>query len=166
MILDSGNRTEFSTGAVRDMRETKGRCDLLPLEVVEVCLAFALPEEKRSIDVIENIRAFIETGSTAYLILALDNFEGFDDSWSTMFLEVARHFEEGAKKYGENNWRKGIPVWCYIDSALRHFFKWFRNDEDEPHDRAFCWNIMCAMWTCEHMPELNTYAKKEGAADE
>ena len=30
MIEDSGNRREFSTGAVRDMAEGKGRCDLLP----------------------------------------------------------------------------------------------------------------------------------------
>ena len=30
-IKDSGARTEFSTGAVRDIQEGKGRCDLLPL---------------------------------------------------------------------------------------------------------------------------------------
>ena len=30
MIQDSGNRREFGTGAVRDMAEGKGRCDLLP----------------------------------------------------------------------------------------------------------------------------------------
>ena len=30
MIKDSGNRREFETGAVRDMQEGKGRCDLLP----------------------------------------------------------------------------------------------------------------------------------------
>ena len=30
MLKDSGNRREFDTGAVRDMREGKGRCDLLP----------------------------------------------------------------------------------------------------------------------------------------
>lgn len=29
-ILDSGNRREFETGAVRDMAEGKGRLDLLP----------------------------------------------------------------------------------------------------------------------------------------
>lgn len=29
-ILDSGERTDFGTGAVRDMHEGKGRCDLLP----------------------------------------------------------------------------------------------------------------------------------------
>ena len=76
---------------------------------------------------------------------------------ATMFLEVAKHFEEGAKKYGENNWQKGIPVRCYIDSAVRHYLKWIRGDKDEPHDRAFCWNIICAIWTCKHKPELNDY---------
>lgn len=30
MIKDSGDRTQFETGAVRDMQEGKGRCDLLP----------------------------------------------------------------------------------------------------------------------------------------
>lgn len=30
MLKDSGNRRKFETGAVRDMQEGKGRCDLLP----------------------------------------------------------------------------------------------------------------------------------------
>ncbi|MEL7609515.1 MAG: dATP/dGTP diphosphohydrolase domain-containing protein [Bacillota bacterium] len=30
MLQDSGSRREFETGAVRDMGEGKGRCDLLP----------------------------------------------------------------------------------------------------------------------------------------
>ena len=34
MIKDSGERREFSTGAVRDIAEGKGRCDLLPLDCV------------------------------------------------------------------------------------------------------------------------------------
>ena len=33
-ILDSGERTEFHTGAVRDMHEGKGRFDLLPMCVL------------------------------------------------------------------------------------------------------------------------------------
>ena len=37
-IKDSGNRREFSSGAVRDINEGKGRCDLLPLGVIgEIC---------------------------------------------------------------------------------------------------------------------------------
>lgn len=33
-ILDSGTRRKFDIGAVRDMAEGKGRCDLMPLDVV------------------------------------------------------------------------------------------------------------------------------------
>lgn len=33
-IQDSGERTEFESGAVRDMHEGKGRCDLLPMCVM------------------------------------------------------------------------------------------------------------------------------------
>ena len=35
-LKDSGARREFGTGAVRDIQDDKGRCDLLPL--VEVGL--------------------------------------------------------------------------------------------------------------------------------
>lgn len=34
-ILDSGDRTQFDTGAVRDMHEGKGRFDLLPMCVIK-----------------------------------------------------------------------------------------------------------------------------------
>lgn len=33
-LKDSGKRREFKTGAVRDICKGKGRCDLLPLDVV------------------------------------------------------------------------------------------------------------------------------------
>ena len=36
MIKDSGNRTEFATGAVRDIQVGKGRCDLLPLRDIAI----------------------------------------------------------------------------------------------------------------------------------
>ena len=39
MIADSGERREFETGAVRDMAEGKGRCDLMPLDVVAAILS-------------------------------------------------------------------------------------------------------------------------------
>ena len=38
-IKDSGSRREFGTGAVRDIQEGKGRCDLMPLDVVGTVLA-------------------------------------------------------------------------------------------------------------------------------
>ena len=156
MIKDSGDRTEFETGAVRDMREGKGRCDLLPLDVVSELTN----DGDWKFDMFTIMNDFQESSHTIHLITALHYFMvqiGWDIH--TMILEVAKHFEEGAEKYGENNWQKGIPVRCYIDSAIRHYLKWLRGDDDEPHDRAFCWNILCAMWTCKHKPELNDYRK-------
>lgn len=159
MILDSGDRTEFESGAVRDMRKGKGRCDLLPLDVV----GLHFDKNAHGENVFTRIHRFQTTSDPLYLQIALDYFiEGYDDwDWPTMLLKVAQHFEEGANKYGENNWQKGIPVRCYIDSAVRHYLKWLRGDEDEPHDRAFCWNILCAIWTCKNKPELNDYRKDE-----
>ena len=156
-ILDSGNRREFESGAVRDIQEGKGRCDLMPLDVV----AWVLGGHVDVCDtVIRDISLFQMNGDVNNLFCALGCFNGFDN-YHTMLLEVSKHFEEGAKKYGENNWQKGIPVHCYIDSAVRHYLKYLRGDQDEPHDRAFVWNIMCAIWTCIHKPELNEYAKGE-----
>ena len=54
---------------------------------------------------------------------------------------------------------KGIPLSRFVDSGVRHYLKWLRGDKDEPHDRAFCWNILCCIWTCIHKPELNDYGK-------
>jgi hypothetical protein len=163
MIVDSGNRQQFYDAdgnpmGVRDIQEGKGRCDLLPLDVV----GKILDEIDDPACILLHIADFIETGSTSDLYDAL---ESFCDShyWNslTMILEVAIHMAEGAKKYGERNWQKGIPVCRYIDSSIRHYLKYLRGDKDERHDRAFCWNVMCAIWTCKHLPELNEYAKPE-----
>ena len=147
VIKDSGQRREFQSGAVRDIQEGKGRCDLLPLDVVGEYMGDA---------VIECLGQFQKDARTLYLEGALFTFKDMIEMENIdMLLEVAKHFEDGAKKYGENNWQKGIPVHCYIDSAVRHYLKFLRGDNDERHDRAFVWNILCAIWTCKHYPELN-----------
>ena len=140
MIADSGCRRSFDTGAVRDIQEGKGRPSLMPLEVVYMLIGRD--------DVIYYLGRFKENGCTANLYGALQTFAKtvYNSSCETMFLEVSKHFEEGAKKYGENNWQKGIPADCYLDSAIRHYLKYRRGDQDEPHDRAFVWNIMCCIW--------------------
>lgn len=160
-ILDSGARREFGTGAVRDIQEGKGRCDLLPLDVV--CEYYYDIGLDIAFSIFELIGYFKTTANHVHLIEVLKYFceDRWDKDCNSMFLEVSIHFEEGAKKYGENNWQKGIPVHCYIDSAVRHYLKFLRGDKDEPHDRAFCWNIMCAIWTCKHKPELNDYAQRD-----
>ena len=164
-IVDSGDRTEFESGAVRDMRVGKGRCDLMPLDVVSELFE---NRTKARDAFLSHIYDFQTSGAYTHLTEALVQFAVFDANFEgkdpykqiiTMLLETSVHFEEGAAKYGPNNWQKGIPVHCYIDSAVRHYLKSRRGDQDEPHHRAVCWNLICAIWTCNHMPELNTYAR-------
>lgn len=102
-IKDSGQRTEFDTGVVRDMHTGKGRMDLLPWEAL---------------------------------------------------VEVSKHCEGEALKYGERNCEKGIPIHSLIDSAFRHLAKYMMGMEDEPHLRAAAWNILFALYMEIKYPEL------------
>ena len=181
-IKDSGNRREFSTGAVRDMAEGKGRCDLLPLDVISDLFLESKCEKYERVNIILN-----------YLNSALEIWKGELLSWDsnrmdcvvdflydalkeffkqsdfadipTMVLELSVHFEQGANKYTEDNWKRGIPVNCYIDSAIRHYLKWLRGDTDERHDRAFVWNIVCCIWEVEHNGKRNTDKKESTCTD-
>lgn len=148
MIKDSGERRSFDTGAVRDIQEGKGRCDLMPLAVIATLLENLTGGDY----IIREIAKFTRTNKTGYLYRVLIAFAtmAYGDSVETMLLELSKHFEEGAKKYGENNWQKGLPVNCYIDSAIRHYLKYRRGDNDEAHDRAFVWNITCCAWEVDY----------------
>ena len=146
MIKDSGARRKFDTGAVRDIAEGKGRCDLLPLDIIA---------DRLNDKVFTFIEEYIRLGDTASLWFALDEFIGKDDKqWYSALLDISKHYEQGAKKYSDRNWESGIPVHCFIDSGTRHYLKFRRGDTDEPHDRAFIWNMLGALWTHENKPEL------------
>ena len=154
-LKDSGTRREFSTGAVRDVADGKGRCDLLPL--VQVGDMLESPT-------LHYIGTVVESGVNGNIRSAIREFCG-ERGWGlpTAMLEAAIHYEDGARKYAERNWEIGIPVHCFIDSAVRHYLKWRRGDKDEPHDRAVLWNLLGAWWTLDNHPELNDlpYARKD-----
>lgn len=145
-IKDSGNRREFESGAVRDVAEGKGRCDLLPLALIGHLLQD---------DIYWHLEDYIRRGDTDSLRMTISAFiEKWTGCNETAILEIAKHYEDGAKKYAERNWEIGIPLHCYIDSAVRHYLKYRRGDKDEPHDRAFLWNVFGAWWTHINKPEL------------
>lgn len=148
MIKDSGDRTAFSTGAVRDMQDNKGRCDRLPLDEVQELL-----EDKN--DILDYLESYKRTEDTEFLVFVLRQFASiaYDGDRIGMVLDVAEHYAAGAEKYGVDNWKKGLPEWSYLSSGTRHYLKWLRGDEDERHDRAFVWNILCLLWTIENVKE-------------
>jgi len=87
---------KFETGSQRDIRDGKGRFDLLPPEAL-----FAL----------------------------------------------AKHFEQGAKKYEDRNWEKGQDLGTYCDSGFRHLVSFMAGMRDEDHLVAACWNLVAAITT-------------------
>lgn len=144
-LKDTGTRREFESGAVRDIAEGKGRCDLLPLDTT----AELLHDE-----IFTMIGRYVWCGDTTSLVGAIRTFvaKRYGDM-PTAMLEVSKHYEDGCKKYGERNWERGIPLHCYIDSGIRHYLKYLRGDNDEPHDRAFLWNMLGAIWTNDYCPD-------------
>lgn len=92
------------------------------------------------------VRQEFETGAVR------DTQEGkgrFDLLPINAIIRLAKHFENGAKKYGDENWRKGIPLRRYLDSMLRHCFKFAGGLEDEDHLSAIIWNACCLLETQE-----------------
>ena len=114
-IKDSGERTAFPTGSVRDMHEGKGRMDLLP--------------------------------------------------WAAI-MEVSKHCEAGAKKYGEHNVDRGIPTSSLCDSGMRHLAKYLDGWTDEPHLLAAAWNLLWAIeMEIKHPECVDTPWKKDVMTD-
>ena len=95
-LPDSGARSEFATGAVRDASEGKGNPSLIPIDALRA---------------------------------------------------VSKRFEDGATKYGRDNWQQGIPLSRYVDSLYRHLWQFMEGDETEDHAGAIIWNAMCLTQT-------------------
>lgn len=162
-ILDSGSRCEFKSGAVRDVQEGKGRCDLLPLDMASDFLKCDWTHfDTAGVEPLMALHGFLTKRDPVYALLAAHLFcqkRGWDEA--TALLEVSKHFEDGAKKYSPRNWEKGIPLSRYVDSGVRHYLKWTRGDDDERHDRAFLWNMFCLAWTVRHRPECDDIKEAE-----
>jgi len=161
-ILDSGNRRQFNSGAVRDMAENKGATYLLPLDIISEFTAYIENDYKlQNVEFTETLMFdrvyhFMQTGNNNLIFDLLIEFINKEyDSVETAIIEYSCHCQNGMNKYGQYNWNKGLPTHCFLDSGLRHGLKYFRQDQDEPHNRAFMWNFFGLLWTRKHHPEVD-----------
>jgi len=60
---------------------------------------------------------------------------------------LAQHFENGAKKYEDRNWEKGLPLSRFLDSAIRHLFHYLSGSRIEDHLAAVAWNALAYIQT-------------------
>lgn len=61
----------------------------------------------------------------------------------------------GARKYGENNWRKAATeeeLNRFKASAIRHMYQWLSGDTDEDHAVAVAFNLAGAEMVRERLP--------------
>jgi len=72
---------------------------------------------------------------------------------------LAKHYENGAKKYGDRNYEKGMKFSRYTASMFRHIIAWMKGDELEDHLAAIAWNAFAIMhhqelgqWELDDMP--------------
>ncbi len=74
-----------------------------------------------------------------------------------------RYMTEMAKKYGEGNWRKGIPTYSYEESLLRHISQYFRNKYENGQDEPEKDHLSAALFNLEgiiHNEEISKLKNK------
>jgi len=69
--------------------------------------------------------------------------------------EVARACAEGAEKYSDFNWEKGMPVHDLLNHAIAHIYQFLAGDRSEPHLGHAGWNLLAAIHSHELWPHLN-----------
>lgn len=161
-VQDSGKRQQFKTGSQRDTDEGKGNPSLVAWEVflkmqeyknseiyptndlqgmttlgkIETLLwRYSIPTYTRE----ENDLIMLRILDLACLLICED--EG-KINYAYAYRRIARHYQNGAKKYDKNNWRKGQAVSRYYDSIMRHLWKIQEGLKDEDHYSALAWNVI------------------------
>lgn len=152
--------------------KSKGRFDLIPLDVFQRLTEYAnnihRVENDDTItlfDIVNKINGGISRGdyiTTLYNLAIIPHIttpihisrkEYFCNILPTMMLHLALHFQHGAEKYGPRNCEKGIPLWSFIDSGMRHWNQYLLGKTDEDHYIAAVWNFWMAKWTEINHPE-------------
>ena len=185
---DPSKLEDFGTGAKREDKSGKGRYDLIPGDVMQdfedyVEKAFTgcegVIKSPTEVDVsssayfndwqaknnyykfIVNVTAwnFVRTPIDKDEMTYVEFRKGFYE----MRKALAKHYEEGAKVHGVDNWKKGLPIYgserggCFLDSMRRHTDLMLQRKTDEPHAVAALWNAFCALWTLKHRPHSAMY---------
>lgn len=99
-IKDSGDRTNFDSGAVRDLRVGKGRMDLVPLDIANFLINYApttpfrIERENHPVDyTLCNMDEFIYNGSDTAMVAAMYDMILHSDVFVDAYLETAKELE-------------------------------------------------------------------------
>ncbi len=70
---------------------------------------------------------------------------------------LAATYNEGAVKYGDNNWRRGMEFSNVINHVLEHINTYLSGSDSDGEDNLAhaCWGLMTLMEQEDTKPELN-----------
>ena len=173
--LDSGERRDFETGAKRDtdtekqrysditldqwnmmLKAEQGVLNFKPLVVHRGMVGFADVSANPEIRVVPTFWDNI----TKKITFSRRNFSGKPEGFLVygrsgesersyaeplMLNRLQGLMERGAQKYSADNWKKGMPLSVFFNSAVRHLFMWFFGDRNEDHLAAVLFNVQCIM---------------------
>lgn len=78
------------------------------------------------------------------------------DLISPIALEAwAKTCAEGAAKYGDFNWERGMPAHDLLNHALRHIYMFLGGDRSEDHLPHALWNVGAAIHSLAIWHDLN-----------
>ena len=60
--------------------------------------------------------------------------------------DMAIVMKEGADKYGDDNWKGGVPEGVTMNHLLEHLYQWQIGDRSEPHLAKVAINAMFLDW--------------------
>jgi hypothetical protein len=66
---------------------------------------------------------------------------------------LAQHYENGAAKYADRNWEKGMKLSRFLDSLERHVNSFKDGERTEDHLAAILWNACGYIWTEREIQE-------------
>ena len=195
-LRDSGSREDLAgTGANRDIDPSHGRCDLLPAHIlynyivrfdmvnemhragIRVYTVLALGKLFRYLDTLDTNILYDVLDCLVHQNFIMHNSDYIDteENWKGMLklhgfaqmcMDLSVHYKNGALKYAERNWEKGLPIHSFIDSAIRHLCKEILGWTDEPHLIACAWNVVGALYTLETYPWLQDLPNQKEKREE
>lgn len=130
----NGDQT-FDTGAMRESQDGKPRYDKIPQEIIEYWQKLyggtVFVPDREAQPITDFADSDIRIDLIPYLVLN----------------RLGALYGRGAKKYADNNWKRGMPISRFYASLLRHTYQWAQGDTSEDHLAAIMWNAAGIMWT-------------------
>lgn len=76
---------------------------------------------------------------------------------------VAETCQEGAQKYDDYNWERGMPISDLLNHAISHLYNYLAGDRTEDHLGHAAWGCLAACHSEELWPGLNENLRGDGA---